>query len=371
MSDDIQYKYCVMLNNPAFTLPASQLQDMLIDELNELFLRNGSSIGNFNLPQPCLHDHENKVNRLIQDERSYDLADLIETSTALSSKLNKDQRKAYDKIIDYVMNEKPGFFFLSGHGGTGKTFVWKSILSYVRSKGKIVLAVASSGVASLLLQGGRTAHSRFKIPIDIDKNTLCDMKRGTNLADLMKECSLIISDEAPMTHRHCFETLDRTLRDILKQGNPIASTTPFGGIPVVLGGDFRQILPVIEGGSRSEIVSATTTNSPLWKFVCILKLHENMRLSNPNLLPCEQKELKEFGDWVLAVGNGRIRENKKVIMQVKIKLRFLKISLSILEMTSCWPLYNLFMLILVLDSKIGNIWKNVLLFVQIMIQLTT
>jgi hypothetical protein len=207
------------------------------------------------------------------------------------------------------MNEKPGFFFLSGHGGTGKTFVWKSILSYIRSKGKIVLAVASSGVASLLLQGGRTAHSRFKITIDIDENTLCDMKRGTNLADLMKECSLIIWDEAPMTHRHCFETLDRTLRDILKQANPIAATTPFGGIPVVLGGDFRQILPVIEGGSRSEIVSATITNSPLWKFVCILKLHENMRLSNPNLLPCEQKELKEFGEWVLAVGDGRANEN--------------------------------------------------------------
>ena len=46
---------------------------------------------------------------------------------------------------------------------------------------------------------------------------MCDIKRGTFLADLIVQSSLIIWDEAPMTHRHCFESLDRSMRDILGQ----------------------------------------------------------------------------------------------------------------------------------------------------------
>ena len=61
---------------------------------------------------------------------------------------------------------------------------------------KIVLTVASSGVASLLLPNGRTAHSRFRIPIDVDELSMCDIKRGTKLADLIAITDLIIWDEA-------------------------------------------------------------------------------------------------------------------------------------------------------------------------------
>jgi chromosomal replication initiation ATPase DnaA len=73
------------------------------------------------------------------------------------------------------------FFFVSGHGGIGKTFLWNTIVSYLIAQKRIVLTVASSGVASLLLPSGRTAHSRFQIPIDIDELSICDIKRGTKL----------------------------------------------------------------------------------------------------------------------------------------------------------------------------------------------
>jgi hypothetical protein len=59
-------------------------------------------------------------------------------------------------------------FFVSGHGGTGKTFLWNCIVASLRAEGMIVLVVASSVVASLLLPSGRTAHSRFRIPLDVD-----------------------------------------------------------------------------------------------------------------------------------------------------------------------------------------------------------
>jgi hypothetical protein len=108
------------------------------------------------------------------------------------------------------------------------------------------LTVASSGVASLLLPNGRKAHSRFKIPLDIDELSFCDIKRGTNLAELLMETNLIIWDEAIMTNRQCLEALDRSLKDIISEVDVKASNIPFGGKVIVLGGDPKQILLVVE-----------------------------------------------------------------------------------------------------------------------------
>jgi ATP-dependent DNA helicase PIF1 len=135
---------------------------------------------------------------------------------------------------------------------------------------------ASSGVASLLLPGGRTTHSRFKIPCELEETT--DIKCGTMLSELVQVASLIIWDEALMTHRFAFEALDRSFRDILASSSPMAKNLPFGGKVVVLGGDLRQTLPVIEGGTRSQIVNSAIINSSLWSHVHILHLTQNMRL---------------------------------------------------------------------------------------------
>ena len=56
---------------------------------------------------------------------------------------------------------------------TGKTFVYSLLLDTIRSRGDIAIAVASSGLAALLMPGGRTAHSRFGIPIPIENSTHC------------------------------------------------------------------------------------------------------------------------------------------------------------------------------------------------------
>lgn len=65
----------------------------------------------------------------------------------------------------------PSAYFVSGAGGTGKTHVYQALLAHVRLGGRIALAVASSGVAALLLGGGTTGHSRFKIPFELEDNT--------------------------------------------------------------------------------------------------------------------------------------------------------------------------------------------------------
>ncbi|CAN1786116.1 ATP-dependent DNA helicase PIF1 [Linum perenne] len=101
--------------------------------------------------------------------------------------------------------------------GTGKTYLYNTIVSEIRSRGLIVLVVASSGIAATLLPDASTAHSRFKIPIEVHHTSTCMVKKGTELAEIIKATSLIVWDEAPMIHRLSFEAVDRTICDIMEQ----------------------------------------------------------------------------------------------------------------------------------------------------------
>jgi len=68
-------------------------------------------------------------------------------------------------------------------------------------EGKIVLIVASSRIASLLFLSGKTAHSRFKIPIDLHDELTYNITQQMKVAELVRKVNLIIWDEAPMMHR--------------------------------------------------------------------------------------------------------------------------------------------------------------------------
>jgi molybdopterin-guanine dinucleotide biosynthesis protein len=74
-----------------------------------------------------------------------------------------------------MTNKEGKLFFVYGSGGTGKTFVWTMLLSCLQGQGKIVLTIASSGIASLLLLGGNTTHSRFKISINLHNESTCNI----------------------------------------------------------------------------------------------------------------------------------------------------------------------------------------------------
>lgn len=73
------------------------------------------------------------------------------------------------------------------------------------------MAVATSGIASILLNGGRAFHSRFKAPLRLSPNTRFNVSREDDLAALLREVTFIVWDEAAMGHRHLLEGLDRTL----------------------------------------------------------------------------------------------------------------------------------------------------------------
>jgi ATP-dependent DNA helicase PIF1 len=205
-----------------------------------------------------------------------------------------------------VTAQKGGVFFLHGYGGTGKTFMWRTLASKLRSKHEIVLTVATSGIAALLLPGGRTAHSKFKMPVPTLDNSTCNIDYDSDMANLLRETKLIIWDEAPMAHRYTFECLDRTLKDIMSTEDKKCEII-FGGKVVVFGGDFRQILPVIPRADRSDIVHAAINASYIWDHVQVLTLTQNMRLKHGSNSE-ENKEIADFSRWLLDVGEGKISE---------------------------------------------------------------
>ena len=74
---------------------------------------------------------------------------------------------------------------------------------------------ASTGLAALLLPGGHTAHSWFKIPIPCYEQSTCNIKKDDAIHELLKETSLIIWNEAASQHHLVVETVDHTLCDLL------------------------------------------------------------------------------------------------------------------------------------------------------------
>jgi DNA replication protein DnaC len=154
-------------------------------------------------------------NRLVQEELAYDQHSLTTYADDVEDRFNDDQRSAYETILNDVINKDGKLFFVYGSGGTGKTFVWITLLSHLRRQGKIVLVVASLGIASLLFLGGRIAHSRFKILIDLHDELTCNITQQMKVAKLVHKADLIIWDEALMMHGQAFEVVDRTLYDLM------------------------------------------------------------------------------------------------------------------------------------------------------------
>ena len=139
--------------------------------------------------------------------------------------------------------------------------------------------------------GGRTSHMQLRIPIILNETPMCNVKKNPLEAGLLQAAKILIYDEVPMQHQHAQETIDCTLRDVCE------CDKPFGGLTVVFGGDFQQILPVIVKGSRSDIVDACIQRSVIWRNLKVLHLRTNMRLG-------DDQEEREFAQWQLNVGHG-------------------------------------------------------------------
>ncbi|XP_057426233.1 uncharacterized protein LOC130719634 [Lotus japonicus] len=306
LADGILYNLRKAHNQPDLVIEEHRLKDLCLMEIDKILMVNGKSLKDFaGMPRVEANTLTEYGNVLLLNELNFDTVEMSRLHAENFCKLNNGQSKIYHEIIDVVNADNGGFFFVYGYGGIGKTFLWKTLTYKLRSEKKIILNVASSGIASLLLPGGRTAHSLFSIPLSLNEDSCCGIPQGSPKAQLLQLTKLIIWDEAPMVSRYAFEALDRTLRDIMRFTIHDSCEKPFGGKVIVLGGDFRKILPVIPKGRRAEIVMSTINSSRLWRFCKVLNLTENMRLTTSTSTGSDE-EIKRFAKWVLDVGDGNL-----------------------------------------------------------------
>ena len=248
MAEDFLHQQCTRLSDDnhddIFNLAISDLQDKVLS-------MGGRELSEYGLPQPQAVDND-RFAREYCSEIDYNQGEqqaYVERNVPI---LTSDQREVYDCFCSMINGDEGGMLFLDAPGGTGKTFLVNLILAKLRSEGKIALATASSGIAATLWTGGRTLHSTFKIPLHLYAMDIpiCSIKKGTALSRVIQEGKATVVDKAPMTNKLAFEALDRTLRDLTGKDQPM------GGMCMLLCGDFRQILPVIQGGTRGNIVDS-------------------------------------------------------------------------------------------------------------------
>ena len=240
-----------------------------------------------------------KIPSVIRSEMNFDKEELLKRAKTNTAKMNEEQRCFYESVMQAVSDQNGGMFCLNAAGGTGKTFTLNTLLDKVRGEGFVALATASSGVASKLLHNGTTVHSRFKVPINIQPTSTCSFKSSDATGKLIKEAKLIIMDEMTMLHRHVFEAVDRSIRELT------GKDVPFGGITTAFSGDWRQCLPIIKRGSRADVIHACLKSSELWRKTQVTNLIKNMRVQIKG-------ESRQFSDLLLDIGDGALEENLKL-----------------------------------------------------------
>lgn len=166
--------------------------------------------------------------------------------------------------------------FLTGPAGSGKTYVLNQFVRYARANGKKVAVTASTGLAATHL-GGSTIHSWAGIGIhdELRSHILASMSQSRRKQ--INSAHILIIDEVSMLHDYRLDMVDMVCRRVRE------SDEPFGGLQVILCGDFFQLPPVNHRDSRE---GGFVVNTAAWTNLApaICYLEEQHRQEDDNLL---------------------------------------------------------------------------------------
>lgn len=147
--------------------------------------------------------------------------------------------------------------FLTGAAGSGKTYVLREYINYLRELNSDIGITASTGIAATVM-GGTTIHSWSGIGIkdSLSKSDVQEIAEKKHIKSKVKKASVLIIDEISMLHHFRLDLVDRVIKEIKN------STEPFGGMQVVFCGDFFQ-LPPVRRSFEPEVFFAY--HSEIWK----------------------------------------------------------------------------------------------------------
>lgn len=150
LTDDLQNRVRRLTGDGNVSLQECDLKNLGLVEIEKILNQNGRSQREFSpMPFPSYRDAEIASNKLIREELQYDSTLEMQTFQSLHGGLNEDQLRVFDTIVEAHVSRRGGLFFVYGSGGTGKTYLWKTLIAKFRAENKIVLSVASSGISAL------------------------------------------------------------------------------------------------------------------------------------------------------------------------------------------------------------------------------
>jgi hypothetical protein len=172
-------------------------EDYALSDLAERLQSHDKTLEQFGLPVPCNTfnlEHDAFSEHLHEHDSDLLSADSINSEI---SNMNEDQSALFQYVQECFDREEGNLIFIDAPGGTGKTFTFNTILKWteLRHGSGSTISVASSGVSSLLLFRGRTAHSTFKFPLHTDSRVNCAIGGKSDQADRIRKAKIIIWDE--------------------------------------------------------------------------------------------------------------------------------------------------------------------------------
>jgi hypothetical protein len=267
---------------------ADRARAACLDAIGDLLQARGKTLTDFGLPLPDV--------TLLETEPDHGVFDGVDAAVRWVRQLdslNGEQRTVFDRVMSAVEDRRDvaKLFYVDGPGGTGKTTLYGCLIWSLRNRGMSVLSVAFTGIAAMLMDGGMTVHSTFGLPFGtLTDDSASSITMQSNRAQRIRDAALIVWDEAPMSPGMQLSVVDRLLRDIM------GSDLPFGGKPFLFAGDFRQILPVVRRGTRSDVVRSSIKYTRTWRLMERFSLTRNMRADGD----------ADFAAWLLKLGNGEL-----------------------------------------------------------------
>jgi hypothetical protein len=256
-------------------------KDRLLSILKDILNSHGWSLNSLGLPEPS---------RYIPVVSTTESSD-VDIEEQISS-LNEHQKAAFDSIISSVDQGSGSVFFLDGPAGTGKTYLYNVLSSYLKKINKTTIQLATTGIAADLLEDGRTVHSGMKLPVPLTESSVSRLQPFTPEAERVIGASLILIDEVSMMSKYALDAIDEVLRRLHR------SNAVFGGKTILLGGDFRQTANIVLKGTPLDIIENSLPSARAWRHVSVLNLTANMRAMNQGI----------FAGWLLNNDNNHTND---------------------------------------------------------------
>jgi hypothetical protein len=263
--------------------------EQALRNINEILRESGKTTVDFGLPAVRQRAIEAEAELAYFAPFSAELRHAADTAVR---QMSADQRQMYEVIENDIYSNPAGgsiprMHFLTGKAGRGKSFVVNAVISKARSLGHIAVVCGTTALCVSNIEGARTAHSMFSIPVAEDYiGVESRLQDNDSRADYLREASFIVWDELPMANVSILNAVDQLMRRIMQ------IDCPFGGKVFIGIGDFRQVGPVVKNGGPTACFLASVLSSPLWKLFRIHSLTAPIRNAGD----------PEFADFIDSIG---------------------------------------------------------------------